>query len=44
MTNLIIQISRYLMILLIAMDTYYNFRFFSMRDEEGKNRDRKSVV
>ena len=26
------------MILLIAMDTYYNFRFFSMRDEEGKNR------
>ena len=38
MTNLIIQISRYLMILLIAMDTYYNFRFFSMRDEEGKNR------
>ena len=26
------------MILLIAMGTYYNFRFFSMRDEEGKNR------
>ena len=26
------------MILLIAMDTYYNFRFFSMRDEEGKKR------
>ena len=38
MTNLIIQISRYLMILLIAMDTYYNFRFFSMRDEAGRNR------
>ena len=26
------------MILLIAMDTYYNFRFFSMRDEAGRNR------
>lgn len=26
------------MILLIAMDTYYNFRFFSKQDEEGKNR------
>ena len=38
MTNLIIQISRYLMILLIALDTYYNFRFFSVRDEEGKDR------
>ena len=26
------------MILLIALDTYYNFRFFSVRDEEGKDR------
>lgn len=37
MTNLVIEISRYLMILLIAIYTYYNFRFFSM-EEEGKRR------
>ena len=37
MTNLIVEISRYLIILLIAIYTYYNFRFFSMRDEESRN-------
>lgn len=37
MTNLIVEISRYLMILLISIYTYYNFRFFSMKDEEGRN-------
>lgn len=36
MTNLVIEISRYLMILLIAIYTYYNFRFFAMKDEEGR--------
>lgn len=38
MTNLIVEISRYLMILLIAIYTYYNFRYFSMRDAEGRDR------
>lgn len=38
MTTLIAGISRYLIILLIALYTYYNFRFFSMKDEEGRNR------
>lgn len=38
MTNLIVEISRYLIILLISIYTYYNFRFFSMKDEEGRNR------
>ncbi|MBE5971430.1 MAG: FtsW/RodA/SpoVE family cell cycle protein [Lachnoclostridium sp.] len=37
MTNLIVEISRYLIILLIAIYTYYNFRFFSMHDEEDRN-------
>lgn len=37
MTNLIVEVSRYLIILLIAIYTYYNFRFFSMKDEEGRN-------
>ncbi len=37
MTNLIVEISRYLIILLIAIYTYYNFRFFSMRNEEDRN-------
>lgn len=32
MTNLIIEISKYLMILLIACYTYFNFRFFSFSD------------
>lgn len=33
MINLIIDVSRYLMILLIALYTYLNFRFFSFHDE-----------
>ena len=37
MTNLIVEISRYLIILLIAIYTYYNFRFFSLKDEEDRN-------
>ena len=37
MTNLIVEISRYLIILLIAIYTYYNFRFFSMKTEEDRN-------
>ncbi len=37
MTTLIVEISRYLIILLIAMYTYYNFRFFSMKNEEDRN-------
>ena len=37
MTNLIVEISRYLIILLIAIYTYYNFRFFSMKNEEDRN-------
>ena len=38
MTNLVTEVSRYLMILLIAIYTYYNFRFFAMKDDAGKNR------
>ena len=37
MTNLVVDISRYLMILLILIYTYYNFRFFSLKEEEGRN-------
>ncbi|MBQ2402062.1 MAG: FtsW/RodA/SpoVE family cell cycle protein [Lachnospiraceae bacterium] len=37
MTNLIVEISWYLIILLIAIYTYYNFRFFSMKNEEDRN-------
>lgn len=36
MANLITNVSKYLMILLIAIYTYYNFRFFGIRDEWGK--------
>ncbi len=36
MTNLVVGISRYLIILLIAVYTYYNFRFFARKDEAGK--------
>ncbi|MCI8454913.1 MAG: FtsW/RodA/SpoVE family cell cycle protein, partial [Lachnospiraceae bacterium] len=36
MTNLVVGISRYLIILLIAVYTYYNFRFFAKKDEAGK--------
>ena len=38
MINLIIDISRYLMILLIALYTYLNFRFFSIPDETRKKK------
>lgn len=38
MANLITNVSKYLMILLIAIYTYYNFRFFGIRDEWGKRR------
>ena len=37
MTNLIVEVSRYLIILLIAIYTYYNFRFFSLKTEEDRN-------
>ena len=40
MTNLIVEVSKYLMILLMAIYTYANFRFFSFPDLERK---RKSV-
>ena len=36
MANLITNVSKYLMILLIAIYTYYNFRFFGIRDEWGE--------
>ena len=38
MANLITNVSKYLVILLIAIYTYYNFRFFGIRDEWGKRR------
>lgn len=38
MINLIIDVSRYLMILLIALYTYLNFRFFSYKDEFRQNK------
>lgn len=37
MTNLVVEISRYLMIVLIAIYTYYNFRVFFMKEEEEWN-------
>lgn len=37
MTNLIIETSKYLMILLAACYTLFNFRFFSFPDEERRN-------
>lgn len=36
MVNLIIDVSRYFMILLVAFYTYLNFRFFSYQDEKKK--------
>ncbi|EFE13222.1 FtsW/RodA/SpoVE family cell cycle protein [Clostridium sp. M62/1] len=36
MANLITNVSKYLMILLIAIYTYYNFRFFGVGDEDQK--------
>ena len=38
MTNLIVEISKYLMILLMAVYTYANFRFFSVPDMERKRK------
>lgn len=38
MINLIVDISRYLMILLITIYTYLNFRFFSFRDEKRQKK------
>ena len=38
MINLVTTMSRYLMILLILFYTYYNFRFFSLPDDESKLR------
>ena len=37
MTNLIVEVSKYLMILLMAIYTYANFRFFSFPDLEEKS-------
>lgn len=37
MINLIVDVSRYFMILLIAIYTYLNFRYFSFQDEKKKN-------
>ena len=37
MINLIVEISRYLIILLIAIYTYYNFRYFSLQTDEDRN-------
>lgn len=38
MANLITNVSKYLMILLIAIYTYYNFWFFGIGDEDGRRR------
>ena len=38
MINLIVETSKYLMILLMAVYTYANFRYFSFGDEERQNR------
>ena len=38
MTNLIVELSNYVMILLMAVYTYGNFRYFSLKDEERQNR------
>lgn len=38
MINLIVEISKYLMILLMAVYTYANFRFFSLRDSEKQRK------
>lgn len=38
MINLVTTLSKYLMILLIAIYTYYNFRFFAMPDESGRKK------
>lgn len=38
MTNLIVEVSKYLMILLMAVYTFANFRFFSCQDMERKRK------
>lgn len=38
MVNLITELSKYLIILLMAGYTYYNFRYFKMKTADGKNR------
>lgn len=38
MTNLMVDISRYLMILLMALYTYFNFRYFSFRTRTGQKK------
>lgn len=38
MTNLIVEISKYLIILLMAVYTYLNFRYFAAHTKQGKNR------
>ena len=38
MVNLIVDVSKYLMILLMALYTYFNFRFFSLWDEERQKK------
>ena len=38
MTNLIVEVSKYHMILLMAIYTYANFRFFSFPDLERKRK------
>lgn len=38
MINLVTALSKYLMILLMAIYTYYNFRFFSVHDERAGRR------
>lgn len=38
MINLVTTLSKYLMILLIAIYTYYNFRYFSVKEERIKRR------
>ena len=38
MTNLIVEVSKYLMILLMAVYTYANFRYFSLKDVGRKQR------
>lgn len=38
MINLVTALSKYLLILLIAIYTYYNFRFFAMTEEDAKRR------
>lgn len=38
MTNLVVEVSRYLLILLIAIYTYYNFSFFSHKEDRAKMR------